>query len=95
VKVFGVGGQAFPQLPQLFTLVNRCTSQPSAVNPLQLAKKVAQLTIEHKPPTQFELAFGTAQTFPQPLQLFTFVSRFVSHPSVILLLQSAKFGVQI
>jgi hypothetical protein len=82
-----IGAHIWPHEPQLLTVVNTLTSQPSAMIPLQSAKPTLQVILQ-TPLTQKATAFGNEHTLPQDPQLFTSVLTFTSHPSLMMLLQS-------
>jgi hypothetical protein len=82
--------QAVLQLPQL-RVVLRGVSQPGA--PVQSPKPVLHSKLQ-LPFVQAKAAFGTLQDLPQAPQFATSVLRFVSQPSVVMVLQWQKGAVQ-
>jgi hypothetical protein len=85
--VFAGAGQTRPHIPQLAGRP-RLVSQPSLPMPLQLAKPEMQVK-EQTPPLQTVVAFARAgQTIPHIPQFDASVSRFRSHPSALIPLQS-------
>jgi len=82
--------QMLLQLPQLFTLVLRSTSQPSLWVPLQFCIVPMQLATWQVLALQVSLALGRLQTAPQPPQLLTLEPVSTSQPSAGLPLQSRQ-----
>src|SRR5579871_1300312 len=87
--------QRLPQLPQWLGSMLVLTSQPLATTPSQSAKPALQLPILHTPPTHAGVPLGTTQTVLQPPQWFGSLLVLVSQPSVGLLSQSEKPGLQL
>jgi len=83
-----------PQPPQFKGDVFRFISHPFDVNPSQFEYPALQKEITHDPPEHPDMALGKLHTKPQPPQFKGDVFRFISHPSVTLLLQSLKPGSQ-
>lgn len=81
---------ATPQAPQLFTLLVRFVSQPSATWPLQSPAPGAQLAMPHTPPLQLGVPPVVEHWLPQAPQLFTFVAVLTSQPLAALLSQLAN-----
>jgi hypothetical protein len=79
--------QSPEQLPQCSTLLDVSVSHPFVGSPSQSANPVAHL-IAHAPSAQEAVPLLLEQAFPQAEQFAALVSRFVSHPSLILPLQS-------
>src|SRR5262249_41546073 len=71
---------AWPQMPQLLTLVRRFVSQPLAGLPSQFPKPEAQKAIWHCPAVHAPMPLGKEHTVPQLPQLVVLVSRSVSQP---------------
>jgi len=72
-------GHTLPQVPQLFELVRRLTSQPLDTTPSQLPKPALQVML-HEPPKQLGEPLALLHTVPHAPQLVTLVVTFVSHP---------------
>jgi hypothetical protein len=85
---------ALPQAPQLFTLVRRLVSHPLLAFPSQSPKPAVQGPTWQMPAEHAGVALATEQTLPQAPQLFTLVSRLVSHPLLAFPSQSPKPGLQ-
>ncbi len=85
---------ARPHAPQLVTLVPRSLSQPFDCTPSQLAHPVSQVATVHVIDGHVVVvACGSAQTTPQPPQLFTWLSD-VSQPLTSLASQLPQPVVQ-
>jgi hypothetical protein len=85
--------QAFPQDPQLATVVFRFVSQPSDAIPLQLPKPTLQAPRVQTPPGQVSAALARLQTTPQPPQSVSVVVLF-SQPLEAMPSQLAKPALQ-
>lgn len=79
-----------PHTPQFWSSDCTLASQPVAAVLSQSPKPAEQLAIVHAPAMQDSLAFRRSHTAPQAPQLFTFVCRSTSQPSVLFELQSAN-----
>jgi hypothetical protein len=85
--------QAFPQDPQLATVLFRFVSQPSDARPLQLPKPTLQAPSVHTPAGHVSAAFARSHTAPQPPQSVS-VAVLFSQPLAAMPSQLAKPALQ-